>query len=88
MHSVRLSMRFGFLAGTALALVLTASTTGFAAPQASDTVRAPQPAARDYSTPGSMPKPSTTMDDGLRFRGTLPASSGATPTPLAPASTE
>jgi murein L,D-transpeptidase YcbB/YkuD len=77
-------MRFGFMAGTALALVLAISTTASAAPQASDAMRAPQPAARDYSTPGSMPKPSTTMDDGIRFRGTLPASSGATP--LAPAS--
>jgi murein L,D-transpeptidase YcbB/YkuD len=87
MHSVRFSMRFSFQAGTALALILTASTTASAAPQNSNQMQAPQPVARDYSTPGSMPKPSTTMDDGIRFRGTLPASSGAAPTPLAPAST-
>ena len=86
MHSVRQSIRFGFLTGTALALILTVSTAASAAPQNSNQMQPPQPAARDYSTPGSMPKPSTTMDDGIRFRGTLPASSGATP--LAPASTE
>src|SRR5437868_10508200 len=86
MHSVRLSMRFGFLTGTALALILTVSTIASAAPQNSNQMQPPQPAARDYSTPGSMPKPSTTMDDGIRFRGTLPASSSA-PTPLAPSST-
>src|SRR2546429_422911 len=86
MHSVRLSMRFGYLTGTALALILTVSTTTSAAPQNPNQTQPPQPAARDYSTPGSMPKPSTTMDDGIRFRGTLPASSGATP--LAPASTQ
>jgi murein L,D-transpeptidase YcbB/YkuD len=86
MHSVRLSMRFGFLTGTALALILTISTAASAAPQNPNQIRPPQPAARDYSTPGSMPKPSTTMDDGIRFRGTLPASSSATP--LAPTSNE
>jgi len=87
MHSVRLGTRFGFLTGTALALILTVSTTASAAPPNSNQMRPPQPAARDYSTPGSMPKPSTTMDDGIRFRGTLPASNSA-PTPLAPASNE
>src|SRR3954454_22490341 len=86
MHSVRLSTRFNFLTGTALALILTASTIATAAPQNSNQMQPPQPAARDYSTPGSMPKPSTTMDDGIRFRGTLPASSSATP--LSPASNE
>jgi murein L,D-transpeptidase YcbB/YkuD len=80
-------MRFGFLTGTALALILAVSTTASAAPQNSNQMQSPQPAPRDYSTPGSMPKPSTTMDDGIRFRGTLPASSSA-PTPLAPASTQ
>src|SRR3954462_14596300 len=88
MHSVRLSTRFNFLTGTALALILAASTIATAAPQNSNQMQPPEPAARDYSTPGSMPKPSTTMDDGIRFRGTLPASSGAPATPLAPASTE
>src|SRR5436190_21252996 len=86
MHSVRLGTRFGFLTGTALALILTVSTTASAAPQNSNQMQPPQPAARDYSTPGSMPKPSTTMDDGIRFRGSLPTSSSATP--LAPASNE
>ena len=86
MHSVRLNIRFGYLTGTALALILTVSTAASAAPQNTNEMRPPQPAARDYSTPGSMPKPSTTIDDGIRFRGTLPASSGATP--LAPASTQ
>ena len=64
------SARFSILAGTALALILTATAT--AAPQNSQNSNAsqtPQPAARDYSTPGSMPKPSSTMDDGIRFRG-------------------
>src|SRR3954469_9180383 len=89
MHSVRLGTRSGVLTGTALALILTVSTTATAsaAPPNSNKSKPPQPAARDYSTPGSMPKPSTTMDDGIRFRGTLPASSSA-PTPLAPASTQ
>ena len=77
MHSVRFSTRFGFLAGTALALILTASITASAAPQNSSAMQPPQPAARDYSTPGSMPKPSSTMDDGIRFRGSLPASRDA-----------
>jgi L,D-transpeptidase YcbB len=84
MHSVRLSTRFNFLTGTALALILTASTIATAAPQNSNQMQPPQPAARNYSTPGSMPKPSTTMDDGIRFRGSLPGSSNASP--LAPAS--
>ena len=69
MHSVRLGMRSGFLTSTALALILTVSTTASAAPQNSNQMQPPRPAARDYSTPGSMPKPSTTMDDGIRFRG-------------------
>jgi len=86
MHSVRLGTRFGFLTGTALALILTVSTTASAAPQNFSQMQPPQPAARDYSTPGSMPKPSTTMDDGIRFRGSLPTSSSATP--LSPASNE
>jgi outer membrane biosynthesis protein TonB len=87
MHSVRLGTRFGFLTGTALALILTVSITASAAPPNSSQMQPPHPVARDYSTPGSMPKPSTTMDDGIRFRGTLPASN-STPTPLAPASIE
>src|ERR1043165_4856485 len=87
MHSVRLGMRFGFLTGTALALILTVSTTASAAPQNSNQMQPPQPAARDYSTPGSMPKPSTTMDDGIRFRGTL-AVPCAGATRLAPAGSE
>jgi hypothetical protein len=36
--------------------------------------QAPQPTTRNCSMPGSMPKPSATMDDGIRFRGSLPAS--------------
>jgi hypothetical protein len=71
------------LAGTALALVLAISTTAKTAPQVSSGI---SPVTRDYSTPGSMPKPSTAImpaDDGLRFRDALP-SSGHT-TPLAPA---
>ena len=97
MHSVRFGRRFGFLAGTALALILTASTTAAAAPVNANAPPAPQPAARDYSTPGSMPKPSSVIDpadNGIRFRG-LPPSSGSAPpprrdsaTPLAPASNE
>ncbi|HEY5965680.1 MAG TPA: hypothetical protein VIU42_16820, partial [Xanthobacteraceae bacterium] len=75
------------LAGTALALVL--ATPASAAPQASTTA----PAQRDYSTPGSMTKPSTPImptDTGLRFRSTLPdTGTGLQPrsdvTPLAPA---
>ena len=59
MHSVRLSMRFGFLAGTALALVLTAIDHRLRRAAESDAFQAPQPTARNYSTPGSMPKPST-----------------------------
>ena len=87
MHIVRLGTRFGFLTGTALALILTVSITASAVPQNSNQMQLPHPVVRDYSTPGSMPEPSTTMDDGIRFRGTLPASS-STPTPLAPASIE
>ncbi len=54
---------------------------------------APQPTTRNYSMPGSMPKPSATMDDGTRFRGSLPASGngGLQPrnaAPLAPAPVE
>jgi murein L,D-transpeptidase YcbB/YkuD len=96
MHSVRFSMRFGFLAGTALTLVLAASTTASTAPANSNAPLPPQPAVRDYSTPGSMPKPSSVIDptdNGIRFRGTLPSSGDAptrrqTATPLAPASDE
>jgi hypothetical protein len=85
------SARFRILAGSALAVILAATSTAGAAPANSPIV---QPASRDYSTPGSMPKPSATIrpaDDGLRFRGTLPAAAGAGPrldsaTPLAPAS--
>jgi murein L,D-transpeptidase YcbB/YkuD len=96
MHSVRSSMRFGFLAGTALALILTASTIASAAPANSNAPLAPQPAARHYSTPGSMPKPSSVIDptdNGIRFRGTLPPDDAPRPrpesaTPLAPASSE
>jgi murein L,D-transpeptidase YcbB/YkuD len=96
MHSVRFSMRFGFLAGTALVLILTAPTTTPAAPQTSQLFGAPQPSPRDYSTPGSMPKPSSVidpMDNGIRFRGPLPTSDVPPPrhetaTPLAPASNE
>jgi murein L,D-transpeptidase YcbB/YkuD len=67
MHSARV----GFLAGTALALILTVSTTAFAAPQGSEAFAAPQPLNRDYSTPGSMPKPSASADDSVNFRGPL-----------------
>jgi murein L,D-transpeptidase YcbB/YkuD len=67
MHSVR----FGILAGTALALILTASTIASAAPQDSEAFVAPQPLSRDYSTPGSMPKPSVSVDDSVNFRGSL-----------------
>src|SRR5882757_3977986 len=77
MHSARMSI----LAGTALALVLAVTTTAQTAPQASSGI---SPVTRDYSTPGSMPKPSMPImpaDDGLRFRETLPSSSGDT-TPL------
>ena len=62
------SARVSILAGTALALVL--STAAFAAPANSDApLIAP---TRGYSTPGSMPKPSSPFaspDDGTRFRG-------------------
>ena len=89
MHSARLS----FLAGTALALILTASSSTFAAPANSSEPLAPQPAARSYSTPGSMPKPSSLqpLDNGIRFRGTLPAGDAELPrqqTPLTPAAAE
>ena len=73
MHRNRLNIRLGFLAGTALALILAISATASAAPQ-EETFQAPQPTTRNYSMPGSMPKPSATMDDGIRFRGSLPAS--------------
>ena len=42
MHRNRLSIRLGFLAGTALALILTASATASAAPQNPDLFQAPQ----------------------------------------------
>src|SRR4051812_4672150 len=88
MHSTRSSVRFSCFAGTALALIMIAASTASAAPQNSEAFVAPQP-ARDYSTPGSMPKPSATVDDGIRFRGSLPGSGDAPQprhdaTPLAP----
>ena len=79
MHSARSSI----LASTALALVLAVTTTAKTAPQASSGI---SPVTRDYSTPGSMPKPSTPImpgDDGMRFRDTMPSSGNTTP--LAPA---
>jgi murein L,D-transpeptidase YcbB/YkuD len=90
------SARFSILAGTALALILTMPSLASAAPANSPSGSSPQPAARDYSTPGSMPKPSSMRpdDDGLRFRGSMPASGRLQParremaTPLAPASNE
>src|SRR5882724_560988 len=82
MHSARMSI----LAGTALALILTITTTAQTAPQASSGI---SPVTRDYSTPGSMPKPSTAImpaDDGMRFRDTLPSMGNTTPlAPAAPA---
>src|SRR5215212_7519514 len=82
MHSARMSI----LAGTALAVVLAISTTAKTAPQVSSGI---SPVTRDYSTPGSMPKPSTPImpaDDGLRFRDALPSSGNTTPlAPAAPA---
>ena len=86
MHSARVS----FLAGTALALILAINATASAAPAANS--EAPPP-PRGYSTPGSMPKPSSAFpdDDGLRFRGPIQANDSApvahrpTSTPLAPA---
>src|SRR5512135_2450521 len=88
------SARFGILASTALALVLTAPAIALAAPGSPSGNSSTQPAQRGYSTPGSMPKPSsmaTDDDDGLRFRG--PVSDSPQPvrrgmaTPLAPSST-
>ena len=73
MHNGGFSKRCSFLAGTALALILAISTAASAAPQ-EESFQAPQPTTRNYSMPGSMPKPSATMDDGIRFRGSLPAS--------------
>jgi murein L,D-transpeptidase YcbB/YkuD len=76
MHSARMSI----LAGTALALIF--ATTANAAPQVNSGIT---PVTRDYSTPGSMPKPSTPImpsDDGLRFRE-MPST--GEPTPLLPA---
>ena len=92
MHSVGFSVRCSFLAGTALALILAVSATASAAPQ-EEAFQAPQPTTRNYSMPGSMPKPSATMDDGIRFRGSLPASRDGglqprTTTPFAPAPIE
>ena len=77
MHGSRFSKRHGFLAGTALALILTASAA-IGAPANSG---APSD-ARDYSTPGSMPKPSSMVsptDNGIRFRGALPSPGEAAP---------
>ena len=73
MHSAGFSLRCSFLAGTALALILAVSATASAAPR-EEAFQAPQPTTRNYSMPGSMPKPPATMDDGIRFRGSLPAS--------------
>ena len=92
MHSGGFSNRCSFLAGTALALILAISAAASAAPQ-EESFQAPQPTTRNYSMPGSMPKPSATMDDGIRFRGSLPASRDGglqprTTTPLAPAPIE
>jgi L,D-transpeptidase YcbB len=91
MHGSRFSRRYGFLAGTALAVILTASTA-IAAPANSGA----QSDTRDYSTPGSMPKPSSMVsptDSGIRFRSALPSAGEAAPrhetaTPLAPAVNE
>ncbi len=97
MHSAQFSSRLGFLASTALALIVTASPIASAAPPNPNSMQAPQSAARDYSTPGSMPKPSSAIrptEDSIRFRGTLPASGGLAParhdtsTPLSPSSNE
>lgn len=85
MHRVRSSV----LAGTALALILTVqASVSAAAPAPSRSEQAPDagaaampsPAERDYVVPGSVTKPSSLMpsDDGLRFRGTLPASEAPT----------
>jgi hypothetical protein len=63
-------MRFGFLASTALVLVLTASTSASAAPQTSETFQAPPPTTRGYSTP------SATVDDGIRFRDSMQPADG------------
>ena len=82
MHSARV----GFLAGTALALILTVSTTAFAAPQDNEAFVAPQPLNRDYSTPGSMPKPSASADDSVNFRGSLRPSASVPPETRASAS--
>ena len=93
MRSVRSSIRFGFLASTALALILTASSATHATPPNHGATQTPAP--RAYSTPGSMPKPSSPVrptEDGIRFRGSLPSSGDLiaprqeTATPLAPAS--
>ena len=72
-HSGGFSKRCSFLAGTVLALILAISATASAAPK-EEAFQAPQPTTRNCSMPGSMPKPSATMDDGIRFRGSLPAS--------------
>ena len=79
MHRVRSSI----LTGTALALILAVqASVSSAAPapsmqesQGSSPAAMPAPPERDYIVPGSMPKPSSLMpsEDGLRFRGSLPA---------------
>ena len=68
-HSGGFSKRCSFLAGTVLALILAISATASAAPK-EEAFQAPQPTTRNCS----MPKPSATMDDGIRFRGSPPAS--------------
>jgi L,D-transpeptidase YcbB len=74
------SVRRSVLTGTALVSILAAPA--FANTGVRNSSDAPEPAAsmpapaeRDYSLPGSTPKPSALMpsDHGLRFRGTLPA---------------
>jgi murein L,D-transpeptidase YcbB/YkuD len=87
------SARSSILAGTALALIL-ATDAGAAPATSNPTPLAPH--SRDYSTPGSMPKPSSPFaqpDNDMRFRGPLPGSGDIeahrdTATPLAPASNE
>src|SRR5215203_2846582 len=76
------SARMNILAGTALALILAAADAS-AAPQATPSAPPAAAAPREYSTPGSMTKPSTPImpaDDGMRFRSTSPtAATGLQP---------
>jgi hypothetical protein len=88
MSNAPFSIRCGLFAGTAVALIMAASVDAGATQQNSIA-----PAPRDYSTPGSMPKPSglRPSDDGIRFRNSPPASREPEPphhqtsTPLTPA---